>query len=511
MASVRYFHFGQDEPIVTATVTSVLNVSQFLKEYSIDVAPDHAPIALLSGNRYYFIDRKLILSHFTAFDLSVRPTQRPLTVLLSSGEKKTVMIDETRPVSAIIELIAAKVGLTWQQALEFGLLTDPASHSWLRLSQTLGEQGVVHPHIYLRRRVFIQPTDASLVKSHALLWTEYNTRFVNSQIKAVSNRADVITLAALHLLSFIGKSSIKPNSIDLSQYVPVSFHLDKTIAGDIISKRDSFDINPSEARLEFCLYIEKIKNYDQISIPYLDQGRIVFQKDHFELFATARGSGIKIRYCDVDRFCVDSVNNCVVIVTSDFEVTVLDTIYFEEIGEILGLYTQLLGCNTEKFSVKEDLELFADLKKRIKVLEGQLNSEEQSSLNDESVLEAKEAEFNQLMEQKETEFAQILAQKDEQIAQLLDQLTHLQDANSESNAMISQLQTQLDNLGMDMTKERETHDHIQKRLEKVSWVGLAKNFFENNDGKVKMIDREKLKPNYTVDGKIDGVSIETDE
>ncbi|KAL0241253.1 hypothetical protein GEMRC1_006488 [Eukaryota sp. GEM-RC1] len=468
--------------------TESCTVTEFLISNSINLPSDFAVARILGKTSYQFIDVDSKLPAVPNITLSLRQYKRPLSVHLATDEKKTVMIDEREPVSSLLSFIGSKLGLRDYQHQEFGLRLDFSS-PFLRINRTLGEQGVSPSQsVYLCRRIFLSPTDPSFLKFHVVAWTEYNRRLLSNELPNIT-RDDVVQLGALHLMSFVGTSQIKASSMNLSEYVPMGFH-DDSIAGDIIQRRDTLEISSADARLEFCLYMEKLEHYSNLVFVVGKSDSIVFTQQALVLEGDEPYS---VEYSDIFKFSVDHTSRSV-IVDCKLGIKEISSVDYEEIAETLQIYCKILNVSLEPVSIANDFSLVRDLKDEVSELTTNLTqqTEENQSLKDENQ-SLKDEVSSQMIEI--SSISSQLSSKDDEICTLLKQI-------EEKDLLIQSHEQKLTDLGVDIEKERCKQKQFQEKLGNISWVrDIAKNFFEKNDGSSREIDRNLITP-VVVDGKI---------
>ncbi|KAL0220967.1 hypothetical protein RCL1_000821 [Eukaryota sp. TZLM3-RCL] len=505
-------NFVTDQGSELYFVSESITVGSFLSSHNIEVSANQAPAILLSGTRYRYVDLEHILSSTFRVDLCIKTYQNPLTVLLSSDEKKTVMIDERLTVQQLLPLIGTKMGLSTNVQPEFGLRVASSS-TWLLSNLTLPEQGVPSTSpVLLRRRVFLQRTDPDLLKFHGVAWTEYNHRFLNGEMIPLC-RDQVITLASLHLLSHIGKSAIKPVSLDLSQYVPIQFRRDQNIAQEIINARDVLELSVSEARFEFCKYLEDIEGYNNQKISTKNFDFILFLRDRFVYGPD------EILYSNISRFTVDRTVYTVVVECKS-TVIVIDSLFVDDIGFLISSYCKFVGNSTvAEISVQILIKDFVTQKNlaenltqeveqnRSKISEISSKLEEVCSENNSQKEQINELskENQQLITQLE-ENTNTISENQTKLSSTEGQIVSLRQEISEKDAEIQQLRNKILELGGEFSTkleaERSKQNQIKEKLGKLSWVNVAANFFEKNDGSVREIDRNFIRPVVGPDGKI---------
>lgn len=156
---VNVVRTNQSKTLRFGPTMSVSEVCRQIKEKTGEGGEDHglfqAGIEGKRPSRWLRMDRTLQYYDLRANDeLEYKKKHRPCKVRLLDDTVKTILIDDSRSVGEIVEVIGKKIGI--KNPEEFSLQIERKPDLWLTAAQSLHEQGVVDSDtLLLKKRFFV--------------------------------------------------------------------------------------------------------------------------------------------------------------------------------------------------------------------------------------------------------------------------------------------------------------------------------------------------------------------
>lgn len=197
--------------------------------------------------------------------MEFKKKHRPLRVRMMDGTQKTLMIDDSMPVSDLTAVIASHIGLSNPE--EFSLKTvESADTEWLNPSQTLREQGLEDMDPVLLKQRF-HYTDHNIDTSNPqqlnLLFQQNKQSIIGGQYPCTEQEA--VQFAAMLCQIQFGDnnpSKHKPGFLDLAAYLPAEYVKTKKIEQAIWAEhRGLAGLNELNGKYRFVQLCRSLKTY----------------------------------------------------------------------------------------------------------------------------------------------------------------------------------------------------------------------------------------------------------
>lgn len=199
-------------------------------------------------------------------EVEYKKKHRVLKIQLMDESKKAVMIDSSKPIREVIQVIGEKVMV--KDMDEYALRRIGAGESdWLDPDKTLYEEDIPEDEVLIFAKRFFS-NDFNVDKDDPmqlhLIYVQASNSVVSGKYDPLQRR-EVVDLAALICQVMYGNhdpNKHKPGFIDLTKIVPLMWRKDKKIEKDILKEHQKL-INTTEinAKYRFVQIVRSLKTY----------------------------------------------------------------------------------------------------------------------------------------------------------------------------------------------------------------------------------------------------------